>query len=252
MQLKIFLLSLLLCSCHSADDVGTTVNSVAEIINDMSLPHEGKPHGVPSSFDWAAGPRLSAGNNPGNFTACIPWGQVYEDANGNPATNSRVQLKTIKAYYLNKKDNAWKPLANAPVQGNAYVEDFSNDSSRPGDSRPEADGGISVKAGGGYNFHFWSERGRVTINATDIGGLFVTMQARLVVDNASQPDDRSKAKYLLSMGADYWIDLKSPWSLGANADAGIGRFRYVNSQWRAFNMSTLTATQLRANPPPIE
>ncbi|RMG76955.1 MAG: hypothetical protein D6711_02750 [Chloroflexi bacterium] len=228
-------------------------NSLQTIIQDMTLPHEGRPHGVPSNFDWALQPRIGMGNNPGDFRAFIAWGQVYEAAEGNPATNTRVQLRDIQAYYLSQRDQQWHLLQRSYlVDGAAYREDFAGDDNHPADMRLEADGSVSVKAGNGYNFHFWAASGRVAITPDDIAGIFVTVQARLILDDPALPDDRANARYLLSVGADYWLDETVGWqNWETNADVAIGRFRYVTPDWQSFNMTTLTATELSANPPPF-
>jgi hypothetical protein len=36
-----------------------------------------------------------------------------------------------------------------------------------------------------------------------------------------------------------------------SGDAGIGKGKYVTSDWKSFNMHTLTESDLRANPPPF-
>ncbi len=218
----------------------------------MESPHEGIPHGVPETFDWACAPRIKMGNNPRGFKAMIAWGQLYEAAEGNPATNTRVQIKDIKAYMLTP-DDTWDLLqGSTAVKGAAYREDFANDASEPTDIRREQDGSISAKAGNGHNFHFWCETGRVTINPNDVAGMFTTVQARLVLDNTEGEDDRSQARYLLSMGGDYWFELTSVWSKYTVGDIAIGKFKYVTEEWKSFNMSTLCPEQIRLNPPPLE
>jgi hypothetical protein len=60
------------------------VNSTEAVISDMSLPHEGRPHGVPDSYSWISGPRISMGNDPGDFSAltlgdsCVRIHQVIQ------------------------------------------------------------------------------------------------------------------------------------------------------------------------------
>jgi hypothetical protein len=242
----------LLFSCKKTE-VDNTINTVQEIIDDMVLPHEGKPSGVPPSYDWALKPRVGMGNDPANFTAFIAWGQLYEAVEKNPASNTRVEIRNIKAYYLHKKDKKWYLLQQSTkVEGAFYTEDFVDNINKPSDARSESSGGISVTAGKGYNYHFWSPF-RSTIVKENIGGIFTTVQARLILNDNSKPDDRASAKYLLGMGADYWAKLDSQWDyFKTNGDVGIGRFKYVRSEWRAFNMSTLSATELRNNPPPLE
>ena len=231
-----------------------TINSVETIIYDMKPPHEGRPRGVPSNYNWAFAPRVGMGNNPQGFKAMIAWGQLYEAAEGNPATNTRVQIENIQAYILSKKEGRWHSYQSSKlVAGAAYREDYTGDVSKPADLRYEQDGSISVKAGGGYNFHFWNADGRVEIDPNDIGGVYTTVQARLVIDNLQKPDDRSQARYLLSMGGDYWLDLTAPWDNGqTNADIAIGKFKYVKQRWQAFNTNTLAPNQIRRNPPPIQ
>ncbi|MEA5622621.1 hypothetical protein [Nostoc sp. UHCC 0251] len=217
----------------------------------MQPPHEGIPHGIPLHRSWATGPRLGS-TDPGTFTAMTAWGQLYEAAEGNPATNTRVQIKNIKAYYLSKTDKKWHILqSSVMLEGAAYREDFSGNVNTAADIRYESDGSISVKAGNGYNFHFWAPS-RASINPIDVMGMFTTVQARLVVDNFNKPDDRSKARYILSEGGDYWLNLTAHWNnLATNKDFGIGKFKYVKNNWQAFNVITLPEDQIRRNPPPI-
>ena len=230
------------------------INSIETIINDMKLPHEGHPHGVPLSWDWAQKPRLGKGNNPGSYKAMTAWGQLYEDAYGNPAKNTRVHIRDIKAYMLSKKDGQWHLLQKSQlVYGAAFREDFAYNYSKTPDFRMENDGSISVKAGNGYNVHFWAYTGRALIEPDDIAGIFTTVQARLIVDNPDYPDDRLQARYLLDMGGDYWLNLDSNWGfLTTNQDIGIGRFRYVTTDWKSFNMHTLSEAQILTNPPPLD
>ena len=228
-------------------------NSIEVIENDMTLPHEGRPHGVPLSYDWALNPRMGLGNNPGNFTAMTAWGQVYEDHDGNPANNTRVQLRNIEAYVLSKHDQQWRILqSSVSMYGAAYGEDFVGHVHRQADIRNEADGSISVTAGEGYNFHFWPPD-RVEISPSDIAGIFTTVQARLILDDPDGVDDRENARYLVNMGGDYWLNLTAEWSLEPRTvqDIAIGRFKYVTTRWQSFNMTTLSEAGLQLNPPPL-
>jgi len=251
---SIFVITLGCCFSFRVDAQNQmTTNWIATIINDMKPLHEGMPHGVPKSFSWASAPRIGMGNNPQGSKAMLAWGQLYEAAEGNPAANTRVQIKDIKAYMLSKVDSKWHLLqSSTAVEGAAYREDFANDTNKSADMRDEQDGSISAKAGDGYNFHFWCTTGRVKINPYDVAGMFTTVQARLGLDNTGGQDDRFEARYLLSMGGDYWPDLTSEWSQRDTiGDIAIGKFKYVTKEWKTFNMSTLSAEQIRKNPPPL-
>lgn len=243
------------CSSYKANThTPKTINSLKTIIYDMSPPHEGRPQGVPSNYSWAKAPRIGMGNNSQGFKAMTAWGQLYEAEEGNSVTNTRVQIENIQAYILSKKDGMWHSLQSSKlVAGAAYREDYAGDISKPVDLRYERDGGISVKTSEGYNFHFWSADGRVEIEPEDVGGIFTTVQARLVINNPQEPDDRNQARYLLSMGGDYWLNLTAKWdNWKTNGDIAIGKFKYVKKKWQAFNMSTLSPDEIYRNPPPIQ
>lgn len=232
-----------------------TSNSVGTIAADMQFPHQGYPHGVPESYDWSRSPRMGWGTDASNFTAFIAWGQVYEDAMGSPTTNTRVQIRNIRAYFLSRKDGRWHLLqSSATVAGGAYREDFVENISIEADTREEPEGGISVQLTEGYNFHFWSPEGRVLIDPDSIGGIFTTVEARLIVADEALPDDRAEARYLMSMGGDYWRDLSAEWQSDWSTvgDVAIGRFRYITSEWQSFNMTTLSPGELCQNHPPFE
>jgi len=246
----------------SCDDVPDTItedipNSVDLIIDDSTLPHEGIPHGVPNSYLWATGPFSHSESIPPEYHAMVTWGQVYEDVCENPASNTRVQIRDIQAYRLSKQDNQWHLLQSSHrVEGAAYRENFEDDFNKPADIRDEDDGSISVTAGNGYNFHFWTPE-RTTIDPSDIAAIWTTVQARLVVDDPALPDDRSQARYLLDVGGDLWINLTAEWDgFNNNIDFGMGRFKYVTTGWQSFNMlymeGGLAEEVIRENPPPVE
>jgi hypothetical protein len=220
----------------------------------MQGQNEGNPHGVPLSYDWALGPVIEMGNNPDGWQAITSWGALYEAAEGNPATNTRVNIRNMQAYLLQKSSGKWLLLQNtSEPTGAAYIENFSGDANKPADVRTEADGTISATAGGGYNFHFYPEN-RASINPNDVGGIVVVVQARLIVADPSKPDDRNIARYLLGSGADYYPALTGSWPGNADHNPGvaIGKMKYVQSDWRSFSMTTMTQAQLQNNPPPID
>lgn len=234
-------------------ETGIAQNSLQEIINDITLPHEGRPHGVPISYDWALKPRRGAVQPPESWTAMIAWGQLYEWIEGNPATNTRVQIKDMEAYYLSKSDGKWHLLQkDVRVAGAAYVEDFAGDVNKPADIRRESDGSVSVTAGDGFNFHFWPSKGRTQYPQNDVEGCFITVLARLILDDPKGVDDRKDARYVLSVGGDWWLSLTAQWdNWKTNMDMGIGRFKFVTVEWKSFNLITVPIDEARKNPPPF-
>jgi Ricin-type beta-trefoil lectin domain-like len=236
---------------------GETPNSLERVADSMSGSHEGFPSGT--NADWAQKPRMGRGNNPPkDWFAMTPWGQIYVERQGNPAVNTRVQIKDMAAWYISKSDGRWRKWVASPsVEGNMYREDFANDATNPNPEAPiraEVSGGKSAKPGGGYNFHFWPAMpSRVAMDPNDIAGVWTVFKVRLIKDKPDGIDDRSKARFIASAGADYWRSLdaqwKSDWS--NNGDIGIGKFYVVTNDWQSINFTTLTLDQLRQNPPPI-
>lgn len=228
-------------------------NTLRTIVEDMTLPHEAKLSGLPDSVDWSDRPRVGMGLQPGRFRAFIPWGQVYLERGALPAANTRVQIRGLRAYLLSKRTGKWSLVSSGEIEGAAYREDFADDANKPADVRPEPDGGgVSVRLEKGFNYHFWTKAGRVAITPEDLAGVFVTVQARLVADDPSRPDDRGRARYLLGVGADYWLALDSKWdNWKTNGDVAIGRLKRVTKQWRAYNMA-VPLDAVRRTPPPLE
>jgi hypothetical protein len=233
-------------------------NTLERVADSLVGSHEGFPSGT--NADWAHKPRMGKGiHPPQDWSAVIPWGQVYVQKPGNPATNTRVQIKDIAAWYISKSDGRWRKwIATHSVDGAMYREDFAGDATDPKPEAPirmEASGGQSAKPGRGFNFHFWpSSPGRVTMNPSDIAGVWTVYKVRLIQDKPSDPDDRAKARFVASGGGDYWRSLHAPWKAdwSNNGDIGIGKFHVVTSEWQSINFTTLTLDQLRQNPPPID
>lgn len=247
------LLCCLAASTLAQIDWAATISVATQIADDMQGSNEAYPHGVPVYYDWAQGPVLTMGNNSEGWRAITSWGVVYVPSTGNPATNTRVNIRDMQTYFRQKSTGKWLLLQSTSTpDGAAYLEDFSGDYSKPANIRREPDGTISATAGGGFNFHFYPQN-RASINPYDIGGIVVVLQARLIVDNPNRPDDRSRARYLCGAGADYYPSTTGGWPGNTSFDPGVGngKLKFVKESWRSFAMTTLTLTQLQRNPPPV-
>ena len=218
-----------------------TINSLDRILYSMNGPHEGAPHGVPTSFSWAQGPSLRSVGPPAGMSAITSWGQIYADSSDSRPANVRVELRNMETYVWSNSRNEWTRVqADAHVDGAHYLEDFAGNSSMPANLRAEADGGVSTTMDSGYNFHFWpaGERGTLT-EPSDVGAVYTTMQARLILDDPNGPDNRSQARYLANAGADWWRTTTASFGDGNN-NPGVGqsRFTYLTSDWTAINFYT--------------
>ena len=224
------------------------------IIDDMALPNDGHPAGVPNTYAWYEGsyswwqPQnaewVKGPYPPEGFTKILPWGQVYADATM-PNINIdypevRVHLRDMELWIL-RKNGKWIRLGGKEkVSGQAYVEDFTDDEWKKADVRNESDGGISVKAGSGYNFHFWPSNGEYDIEPGNIKGVLAVCKARLIGVSLNQ-----NPKYLVSIGADYWKPNTRWDGLDENNIAvGAGRHKLVSSEWQYFTMHTFKPEEL--------
>jgi len=242
-----------------------------DVVEDMFCTSEGTPHGVP--YDW--GGRSSFGRYTTtphgftNWTEVLSWGQVYASNHDNQCTprpgypvrsrncvnhelcrpnttfpNIRVHLKDLELY-IYRNNNTWERLdhtdffhkTNPNHHGHFYVEDFLNDTNKPGDIQFEPEGGISIQAGSGWNFHFWGNTIKPDPNNLGIKGIFVVCKARLIgVEGDQDP------KYLLSIGTDHWRSdgLKDWGDTNPTISVAIGRFRYVTKEWQYHTMHSFT------------
>lgn len=191
-------------------------------------------------------PVLSNALPPGGYTHALPWGQVFvDDTAATTAPNTRVEVGRIEFRIFNTATQAWQIWTWCQFDGALYEEDFSpNTGQGQGNTRIELTGNKSVKAGGGYTYHFFPGN-RIPVPVGNIGGLITTMWARLVVDNPALPDDRASSRYMLSVGSDWWNALTG----GTNQGAVLGRFVYVTNEWQAFHGTTMSLTDLNAHPP---
>ena len=264
---SVLVILILLSGCGGGSTQGSSTKSVGQaptakiaelIYDDMHLPHDGYPHGVPSSYDFAQGPLIkNVAETVGDFQAMAGWGQVYEALEGNPSVNTRVELKNYKAYYLSKADNKWHELAVVEniTEGADYVEDYSdnNQHAAPTDiMRFEPNGHVSARPGSGYNYHFYTPR--IPINPSDVAQMVSSCEAKLILSDPAGTDDRDIAKFILNIGNDAWRTMDAVFKpdYSNNHDMGMGRFKYVTNKWQTFYFSTnILLSDLQQNPPPL-
>ena len=155
-------------------------------------------------------------------------------------------------WILSKRTGTWRRCnASKRINGANYVEDFSGNASHPANLRNEPRGAVSATLGGGYNFHLYSIRNRAQIDPNDVAGVVSMYSARVIMDDPYGVDERHLARYLASAGADYWLDRYVGAYPGSVRDVGIGKARYLTSDWLTLTMSTLSLRKLERHPPPI-
>jgi hypothetical protein len=272
---------------------GPSINSVQTIIDDMTLENDARLDGI-ADYLWATGPKPGAvimGSDPRGckmqswwlnmssvnpaykdcdlWTTYIQWFIIYEGV-GNAAQNVRVETRRPKSYYLSKSTGRWTLLGEHP--GTSWFLAGKDIIYRPGpvDLRTSADGSVAVKvpAGSPYTYHGVWPLGKIDISSkiSDFAALFTTVEARLVVDDPSRPDDRDRAILLIHSGADYYPDMTATLENSYPPSAGLSRSKKITSGWQAFNFATISAARqdyqgssasittesFRANPPPLQ
>jgi hypothetical protein len=232
---------------------GGSSNVAAQIAGDMTGSNEGHPHGVPSSYDFYSGPSIGEGNNIAPNSAIEWWGVLYVGPNGNSATNTLVNVRASALYWLSASTGKWTsvPMSASQVDSDFFSEDFSVDYGTTVPMRIESDGSYSFATTSGKVAHFYAPYPRIPVDNADLAGVVAICEARLVLNNPSGPDDRASASFLLATGADPY-----PATTGAgienNPNIGFGKFKYVQTAWRSFAMTTMTEAQLANNPPPVD
>jgi hypothetical protein len=201
-------------------------------------------------------PKWWTGERPAWSYNVLTWFVAYE-ADGNTATNTRVEVKNLRFFVYSQANKKWDRFDIRQKPGlDLWTDPFTYKSGVTG-MRWEADGGISMKPTSPDFFHGYGNS--VTITPEDVRGVFVAMEFRLVVDNASKPDDRANAKYVLDVGGDYYPgNGQGSWGLGYAPGMGNGRMLLATPEWRTATMlvpnTALGADmeEMKVKPPPLD
>ncbi|HBZ06420.1 MULTISPECIES: hypothetical protein [Massilia] len=252
-----------------AAQAATPAYTIDTVIKDMSLANEAIP--INPTYDWQYRPNMIqyepsgaslptwwTGNRPDWCYEALTWYTAFE-AQGNKATNSRVEVRNLRMYVLSSKTGRWTrtnsvvaPYTDLWTYPFNYVGDM-----RISGARKEADGGYAIKPK--YpNFHHGYGTSYTLSDPRDVRAVFVAMDFRLVVDNPKKADDRAKARYVVNAGADYYPGKGQDWSLGYAPGIGSGRYVLATNSWRTATLLVpnknlgASMTEMRNNPPPLK
>lgn len=227
---------------------GESCPSVSVINGDMTLPHEGLELNNPYAAKFSSGvveiPNDQVADIGARYLA--PWGAAARDTTDSQDTNTAVEIRNFQAYILSKSTGQWSIQRSfVPIDGLFYLTGGNSTTSANATLGPG--GGIQVRVPQAYTYHFWMRYPEIPINPNDIGGVFVSVEARLLVADRNRPDDRNIAKYVVEVGGDY---RSAPGSGNFVGETGGGRYKYVSNDWRVFTFATADAEALQKNPPP--
>jgi len=225
----------------------------------MHLPHEGYPYGIPTYYDTYQGPVVrSISSEESDFYVLVPGGLVYEEIGKSSSINTRVQIRNVRGYVLDKSDNTWKEFPVTGLEGYNASGDLGGPPVNPTDVRQESEG-ISLKllSDSMDAFLFYTDRLDIqAIYQKDVFELaahvFTTYEARLILDDEQGIDDRHLARFVADGSCHTWRRIDSGSSPLDSHDLGFGRFKFVTKDWRFFNFITnLSLSELQQNPPPL-
>lgn len=262
-------------SSVNVSNSGQTYNGVFDV------PYEAQPHGWPTT--WGETSVFGDMNNTinakyGQEKALEAWGVTYVTqsvANGkSPASNTRVAIKDCVVATKASSSSSWqtRTLVNTDFDDGWYAEDYTKYTDIPGDKRLESDGSFSVTAGNVENLadssivrvaHWnapWpricmtqqtNASGTCTTPPATYGGLVFACKVRLILSDPNGVDDRYLAKYVSQVGADPYADNQTA-GIANNPSIGAGKEKIVTPDWRMVTFTTLTESQLKTDPPPID
>lgn len=247
--------------------------SIETVIRDMHQPNEAIP--LHPTFDWQRHPHIMQyapkghmlpdwwkGARPEWCYTFLSWYTAYEaggpdgkEAGANRATNTRVQVRNLRAYIM-WEDGRWTRVDDT---GSPRVDLWSYPFKRAGRSsraREERERGNSVKPV--YpDFHHGYGTTYALDNPWDVRAVFVAMDFRLVIDDPDGPDDRDKARYVVNVGADYYPGRGRGWGLDYAPGVGSGRYLLATKSWRTATLLVpnkdhgVSFQRLRERPPPL-
>jgi hypothetical protein len=248
-----------------ADGEGSSASvsgSIADtLISDMSEMNDMPLKDVNPVYGFARGPGYNlAGTNAGGANFVLPWFVQFEGVE-NGAWNTRVQMRNLRLFVKSRSTGEWSRLIDSDSFSGIQCDQGSNYFHCPQQAKVSDDGDSSSTLPlPNLNLHGWWG-GREPVKSWDMAAMVISVEARLIKNGDNGVDDRSKAKYLLQVGADYYpTDASHNRILEA---VGVSRGKLVTNDWQAFTFTTLgdvgkqepgggiSSSELRKNPPPL-
>ena len=233
------------------------------MISDMSEMNDLTLKDVNPMYGFSRGPGyVILGPDSGGWNHLLPW-FVHFEGEGNAARHTRIQMRNLRLFIKSRSSDEWTTVLDSDSYDGMQCNQTSNyhDCPQVANVQSEGSDGASSLPLPNLNLHgWWGARAR--IDHGDIAAIVVTLEARLIADQESGVDDRSEAKYLLHVGADYYPE-DAPYGESL-PPVGISRAKLVTNEWQSFTMSTLndvglqepgggiTSSELRSNPPPLD
>lgn len=210
--------------------------AVVAALADFGLTHEGRPQGVPPTYDWYARPVMKQGNDPAGNKAMTGWGHAFWDKYSSRG-EATLQLRNLHIFLCAGSPGSWRLVQSGKIFGREFDADFKQNISRTAAGGHAAGGEYAVAFERGSAFHFWPATGRHDLPDEPLCGVVVAVQARQHPPPGT--DATLSGQLLLGLGADYWRDRRAVWDgKGSNPGIALGRLRYVIGEWRWHVLNT--------------
>lgn len=245
---------------------------VDTLISDMAWFHDGPARTLQYIPGWGTGKNWPESyGKPAGWTYSGGWGVVTADYStqlnlpwrvpgpytGNQAPNTRAHVRDMQLWWL-LSDGTWQLGAHsASPSGDAYHASWGGDQTTPADIRTESGGGSSMRYinYGTYDafvYHFYTGGSTPPAQYVGVASCFL---ARKILHDPGGTDDRAQARLMADAAGDWWIYQGATWdNFQTNTPMGYNRFKYLTNDWQLisfYSKSTLSAAQIRANPPPF-
>ncbi|WP_413584958.1 RICIN domain-containing protein [Bdellovibrio sp. HCB274] len=231
-----------------------------KLFSDMTTPSEAIP--IKPVYEWQLEPKITMVaprgdaipswfpyNKPTWLYDAISW-FVLQEADGNKAVNTRVEISGLRMYFLSESTRKWVRMDYAAAP---YTETWQY----PFDiASPSGNAGNLLRPVYPKFYHGYGKT--VAINPQDVRATFIAVDFRLVVIDPNKADDRAVAKYVVDVGGDYWPGNGAghgswPYAPGM----GNSRFLLATPEWKTSalivpnTMVGASMQELRNNPPPL-
>ena len=227
-------------SCLAVDVFDIPSEKFANFILLPGMKHDAIPQGVPSSYDWAVGPRFGMANNPNGYQAVTGWGQVFT-VKDSPNKISRLELRKFRFLTCSLPGRVWKLLQSEPISGKQFRSDYlNNKSTDPLEIKVNGES-TTVSFQSGTAFHFWPSIGQIKLPNMNVCGVLVAVEARALPTIAVTDIKQSfnPSSILIGLGADYWRFQGSEWdNYKSNSDVVIGQLKLLDSEWAWYGVTT--------------
>lgn len=228
--------------CHSSCPTLTNLFSAADrrlALASTSSAGEALPLGVNRFMNWRTRGRIGIGNNAQQYSAFVPWGQVFPQESVGSIAPALIEIRDMRAYILSRRTQRWRLVSRTDqIEGRLFLPNFDRNESTAAkvEFLPNS---TRVRLNPAGPFHFWPAQGRIAIDGADVGGVFVVFQSRMVSGTSVD------ARYVVATGADYWKTINSKWqNYTTNGDVGIGRFTIPSTKWHRSFMYTGASSDL--------